>query len=280
MSAPYGWWAAAVAVGLVAGCGSGPAGRTATTLEAAVHSQAEYLPGLGADIYRPVAPAARTPVVVLLPGGAWRSADRSGLAPLAERLAADGMFVVNTTYRAADAGVRFPRPVQDIECAISFAVDRARRSGVEPGPVVALGHSSGAHLASLAALGAVPPAADCPYPSMLPDAFAGLAGVYDPMPFSDAVEPLIGASPADAPAMWRDANATTWAASRPAMPVFLAHGAADRLVPPSTSSAFADALRQGGHQVQLMDVRGAGHQEIYTPAAIAQPFETWLTSIS
>jgi acetyl esterase/lipase len=43
-----------------------------------------YRPGVPADIYLPdqSEPAA---TLVLLPGGAWQTADRSGLAPLAER---------------------------------------------------------------------------------------------------------------------------------------------------------------------------------------------------
>ena len=42
------------------------------------------------------------PVVVLVPGGGWLTADPNGLRPLAARLAARGVPTVTITYRAAD----------------------------------------------------------------------------------------------------------------------------------------------------------------------------------
>ncbi|MFZ0157882.1 MAG: hypothetical protein WAL50_02540, partial [Kineosporiaceae bacterium] len=57
---------------------------------------ADYLPGLAADLHLPTG-AATAPVVVLVPGGAWVSADPSGLTPLARALAAGGIVAVTMT---------------------------------------------------------------------------------------------------------------------------------------------------------------------------------------
>ena len=61
--------------------GGAPPGRPVTT--------ADYLPGLAADVVLPPR-ATRPPVVVLVPGGGWHTADRSGLLPLARALADGG----------------------------------------------------------------------------------------------------------------------------------------------------------------------------------------------
>jgi acetyl esterase/lipase len=266
---------------LWAGCSSpDDSARSASSSPRWSHlvATASYHSGLEADVFVPERRGA-VPLVVMVPGGGWLTADRSGLTPLAERLASDGMFVVNATYRAAEAGVVYPTPVQDVLCALGFAVDRAERAERPPSPVVLLGHSSGAHLAALAALGAVQRAPGCEDPLVAPDGFAGLAGVYDISRSTALVEPLIGASPAEAPAVWRDANALTWVTNRPSLQVFLAHGEADELVPVGSTTGFATSLEQAGHDVRVERVAGADHHGIYQPAYIAEPLEEWIGTL-
>jgi acetyl esterase/lipase len=264
-----------------AGCGGADGSVRSSISSTASHRMetALYRPGLEADVYVPERQGA-VPLVVLIPGGGWLTADRSGLGPLAERLSADGMFVVNATYRAAEAGVVFPTPVEDVLCAIGFATDRAERAGRRPDPVIVLGHSSGAHLAALAALGAVDRAAGCAYPLVEPDGFAGLAGVYDISSSTGAVEPLLGAPPARAPEAWRQANALTWAANRPSLSILLVHGDADELVPVTFSTTFASSLEQTGHAVRVELVPRVGHHEIYRPEFVAAPLEAWIGSLT
>lgn len=192
-----------------------------------------YLPGVAADVYLPAPTGSRVPsttapeavpVVVLIPGGAWRSADRRGLAPLARALAGDGMLVVNATYRTAHDGVVFPTPVADVVCAVAFAADTAARRHLEPHPLVVLGHSSGGQMAALAALAGPHFRSGCPYPPVQPDGLVGLAGAYD----------LNGFSPTGPPPAWHDADPASWVTQRTTghpLSVLLGHGDADQAVP-------------------------------------------------
>ncbi len=237
-----------------------------------------YLPGVAADLYLPARSAA-APVVVLVPGGGWQTADRAGLAPLADTLAGDGMVVVNATYRAAADGVRFPTPVQDIVCAADFAVARARAAGIAPGPVILVGHSSGAHLAALAALAGRQLGGRCPDPATSVDGLVGLAGAYDVAALSDLAQPLIGASPEERPDLWHQADPATWVGERlrPCpLAVLLAHGDSDDQVPVSFTTAFARQLARAGHPVRVVVVPGATHQTVYQPGVIATTIRDWV----
>ena len=305
---PARWAAAAltgalvIAVWAVIRTGDSPEHAAAFTTE-------NYLPGRAADVYlpstqtRPTGPtgptakatqttqttqteAARVPIVVLIPGGAWLSADRTGLGPLAKRLAEHGIVAVNATYRAANSGVRFPEPVADIVCAIDFAADRARRAGISAvslGPVIVLGHSSGAHLAALAALGGAHFRKDCPYPPARVDGLIGLSGAYNVLLLQDLAYPLFGVRAADDPAVWRSGNPMTWVESRteaPALSVLLAHGGADEILPRSFTVTFGQALEDAGHPVQVTIVPGATHATIYTPDVIAGTVISWTDGLS
>jgi acetyl esterase/lipase len=245
-------------------------------------STQEYLPGVSADVYLPSpAPASDAPVVVLVPGGGWHTADRAGLAPLAQALAGDGMVVVNATYRVADDGVRFPTPVQDIECAVAFAADRARKAGATPSRVILVGHSSGAHLAALAALAGPELGGTCPYPATVVDGFVGLAGAYDVAALADLAEPLIGASAASRPDLWRQADPGTWVRHRlrPCpLAVLLLHGSDDLQVSSSVTTGFGDELRRSGHPVRVVVVHGADHGSIYSAQVAEAAVRDWVRS--
>jgi acetyl esterase/lipase len=260
------------------GTSSTPSGgdRPATAI-----STEEYLPGLEEDLYVParVASASAVPLVVMIPGGAWVTADRSGLAPLASYLSDHDLAVANAAIRGANADFRFPGPVQDVMCAVDAAVDRLRQRGLTPAPVVVMGHSSGAHLGALAALGAVEERGDCPYPHARIDAAVLLSGIYDPALAADVAQPLMGTTPHDDPDGWRSASALTWVANRPDVPVFLAHGDHDQLVPMSSTTGFAAALERAGHAVQMDLVTGADHHEIYSPDAVGSEMVRWITAL-
>lgn len=252
--------------------------RTTTSFRHRVSTE-DYLPGLGADLFVPDQ-VHRAPVVLLVPGGGWTTADRSGLRPLADRLASSGIVAVTATYRAASDHVRFPVPLADIDCAVNYAAARARQAGITPSRVIVLGHSAGAHLAMLAALTGTRFAQQCPYPTVPVDGVIGLAGPYDIMTLQSLAVGLFGESAAANPTAWRDGNPVTWVTQRPQLPALLVHGADDDTVSPTATTSFAKVLRAAGHPVQLEIVAGADHGSIYRPQVIADLIISWIDALA
>ncbi len=268
--------ATSLVIAAAPGCATAPAEPPFEPLHLAATE--EYIVGVAADVYLPDEVDV-APVVVTIPGGAWVSVDRTGLGPLADRLAGNGIVVVNATHRPAADGARFPAPLRDVVCSVDFAVERSRAAGVEPDQVVVLGHSSGAHLAVLAALAADRFRGDCPYPPAQIDALVGLAGLYDVFEVADVAWGLFGSAPEQDPDTWREGSPATWLGERARLPVFLAHGELDDLVPASSTEDFAAALVQSGHLVEVDIVTGAGHDDIYAPEAIAPALEAWIAAL-
>jgi acetyl esterase/lipase len=268
---------ALAAAAVLAACGGGEGAPSSSETEhfAGTH---EVRAGVEADVYRPdrQGPA---PVVVLVPGGGWSEADRTGLAPLAERLARSGAFVVNTSYRAQSAGGVFPTPAEDVACAVGLAAVRAADAGRDGGPLVLVGHSAGAHLGALVALAPDRFRAPCPYPPASVDALVGLSGPYDPTRLPDVAQALFGQTLQEAPGQWRAGNPLTWAAARPEVRILLLHGTGDSLVPTSFTKQFAQALRSGGHQVAVDLLRGADH-DTYRAAAAGKVVTSWITALA
>lgn len=255
-------------------CGD-PEGPAAVAPQSGAATTVEYAPGLSEDLYLPDG-TGRVPLVVLVPGGSWTTADPTGLAGLAAGLADAGVAAAPTHLRAAQDGVVYPTPVEDVLCALAAAVKEARSHGFRPDPVVLLGHSSGAHLAALAVLAYADFSPSCSAPLVEPAALIGLSGPYDIARVPEIAAPLMGTGPDDDPATWRAANPVRRAGLRPDVPVLLRHGEADDVVPLDFTSEFADALRGAGHPTTVQVVPGADHQSIYSAAVSAGPIATWL----
>ena len=234
----------------------------------------EYSPGLTEDIYLP-AGSGRVPLVLLVPGGGWRTADPSGLTGLAGALAKAGVAAAPAHIRAAEDGVVYPVPVQDVICALAAATQQVRARGFVPDPVAVLGHSSGAHLAALAVLapGDHPPR--CAAPLVVADALVGLSGPYDIGRVPDVAVALMGVPPEDDPGGWAAANPVKRAGLRPDVPVLLLHGAEDTTVPLDFTTQLAHALQEAGHPTTVEVVPGADHDSVYR-ADVAPRIARWL----
>ncbi|KGN41203.1 hypothetical protein N801_08965 [Knoellia aerolata DSM 18566] len=276
---------ATVATLALLGCGSDPdpdpgtTGGPSTVSARAPDSTEAYLPGLEADLYLPAGNPGSAPVVVLVPGGGWTSADRAGLGPLAASLAAAGNVAVNATYRVAPAA-RFPQPVSDVVCAADYGAARAARAGIAPTRVVLLGHSAGAHLAALGTLAPAHFRAECPWPARNVDGLVGLAGAYDLTGLADVVQPLFGATPRQQPERWREGTPSSWVGQRtPSPPVLLAHGELDDVVAVPQSRDFGAALTGAGHDVELEILPDADHDTIYRPEVVADLIARWLAGL-
>jgi acetyl esterase/lipase len=237
----------------------------------------EYLTGVEADIHLPPDPSG-APVIVLVHGGSWRETDRTGLTALAGSLAGDGMVVVNATHRTTSAGADVATMVGDVVCATRFAAATAAAGDGTIGPLVVVGHSSGAHLAALAALAGDRFPTRCPHPEAAIDGLVGLAGPYEIAEVASLIQPAIGASPDDDPEGWELADPFAHVAERTELPVLLVHGTDDRTLDVSFSEDFATALDDAGHPVDLEIVPGADHFTIYSPEVLTDLLTGWVTT--
>jgi len=235
----------------------------------------EYAPGLTETLYLPETKGP-VPLVVMVPGGGWTTADPAGLAGLAADLAGAGVAAAPVEVRAAQDGVVYPAPVEDVLCAVAAAAKAIASRGYVPGPVAVLGHSSGAHLAALAVLAVDDYSPDCRDTLLRPDALIGLSGPYDISQLPDVAGALLGTSPSEDEATWAAANPVKWADLHPEVPVLLLHGEADEIVPPSFTTQFADALEGGRHSTTVQMVPDADHVAIYQAAVVGERIAQWL----
>lgn len=264
------------ATALLTGCGSGgenpstDADPTPSAGAPTTPGPGEYLPGLPASVDLPTGDP--TAVTVLVPGGGWSSADPAGLAPLAAVLADSGLAVVTITYGTSGTDAYYPRPVDDVACAVAYAAER-----VPDVPVVLVGHSAGAQLVALAGLVPVRDDAACPYQPYPADGVVGLAGPYDVTQTGGLAENLFGVPESADPELWRDGNPLIWTAERPEVPFLLVHGEDDRDVSMQFTDTFAAALTDGGHDVTVEKLPGVTHMSVFTPEVVGDLLVAWIT---
>lgn len=216
---------------------------------------------LGLDIFLPSSSRHQT-AVLLIHGGGWRSGDRSKMHRYASHLAGQGFTTVAIQYRLLDAA---PWPAQrdDVEDAVKWVRAHASELGISPEKVVLEGFSAGAHLALMAA------ARD---PTL-----AAVIAFFPPtrLAIRSDGSSLIAADMILGPNVTEEQAAaispiTQISSSFP--PVFLLHGGADWLVPPSSSRAMYEALIAAGRVAEL-HIFADAHHEFASESALIAPIQ-------
>lgn len=208
------------------------------------------LPRQQLDVYRPRRPDGR--LVVFLYGGGWQEGARADYRFVAQTLTRQGLTVVIPDYRLYPE-VHYPAFVDDAARAVAWALAHARELGTDPGRVFLMGHSAGAHIATLLALDPVFLRATGHAPTEL----AGVIGLSTPADFAanlaEKYRRVFG-------------DAATLAAAQPvryvnphAPPLLLIHGDADTLVWPKNSTELAARQRAAGGDVELVMLPGVDH---------------------
>ena len=108
------------------------------------------------DLYQPAAKG--WPVIIFVHGGNWDSGDKNYRAGGADVYANIGRFyamrgigVAVINYRLQPA-VAWPAQVEDVHAAVAWVQANIQQHGGRPDRVFVMGHSAGAHLASMVAL--------------------------------------------------------------------------------------------------------------------------------
>ena len=226
------------------------------------------------DIYRPAAKSdlaesrhAR-PAVLFLHGGSWiggsAAAWRADPAEMVVRLAQQGMVVFAVDYRLARPGApSWPAVVADLREAVRWVRRNGDEFGIDPGRIVVIGISAGAHLAGL--LGTL---AEERGPDGVSSRVQAVVSFYGPSDVAslmssrrlshEPVRTLLGDGPS------RSANLTAEASpishvTHDDPPFLLLHGSDDRWVPMDQSVRMAFTLAMVGVPHRLIVIPGARH---------------------
>lgn len=215
------------------------------------------------DVYTPREIIQPARVVVFFYGGSWQGGKRQYYPFVAESLTERGFIVVVADYRVYP-DVRFPAFVEDAAQAVRWVSEHAEGLQGNPQQIYLMGHSAGAHIASLLVT-------DERYleqagvPMTHIQGFIGLAGPYafDPLKY-ESIAPIF--SNLSNPELMQPVSFVT--GREP--PMLLLHGLDDSAVKVVNTRVLADAVRQKGGQVHEVEYPDTGH--IGLILAMAQPF--------
>lgn len=215
------------------------------------------------------------PVAVVIHGGCWLSiADNDYMDPVAEALTAAGWATWNLEFRTLDQpGGAWPGIFRDVADGADYLREVARAHPLDLTRVVAVGHSSGGHLALwVASRHRIPAGAELH--DEHPLHFRGvisLAGVADLAQYhamnvpacGDAPTRLLGGtSPDRSP---RTAEASPAALLPTGVPQLLITGEDDYAVPPAHGEAYAALAASRGQEAVHHVIPHASHFEIVAP---------------
>jgi acetyl esterase/lipase len=219
---------------------------------------------VGLDLYLPER-AERCPVLVWVHGGGWQLGDKAGAGTATKvRLAEElGAALVAPNHRFAGAGgARWPDMGADVAAAVSWVRAGAERLGLDPDRIVLMGHSSGAHLATVVAV----------HPRLLADAGVPPAAVrcivpvdtaaYELAPEDVATSPVLAGAFGDDPATLADASPLAHLRD-PTGPlpdaVVVTRGSPRRV---AEAHRLADAVRAAGSHATVIDATPLSHREV------------------
>jgi len=209
----------------------------------------EALPG---DLYRPSIPTT-APAVLLVHGGGWTGQDhRYQMNGIARQLARRGYVVFNVTYRRGPQW-QYPAPADDLREAVRWMRTHAAENGIDPDRIAGFGYSAGGHLVSLIGLQKGPG----------DPKFAAIVAGGNPADLTLAdgpglVSDFLGGTKDKIPKRYVEASPLHYVAPGDP-PVFIYHGAMDKLVPTEHVKRFSAALEKARVPHEIYWLNGRGH---------------------
>ena len=199
------------------------------------------------------------PLFIFLHGGVWGSGFPTMYRLLSLPFLERNFCTIILGYRTfPDASIE--GQVDDLVLAVDKFTQTYRHIGGNSGPVVLMGHSSGAHVCMLAAMSGQLPSVD---------ALIGASGIYD-IEEQFKQENKMGVSEISPMAAANGFTLENFRKFSPAQqqknlpaklpPMLLIHGGSDEFSSPQNSKYFSQVLGKGNCELEIME--GVGHQEI------------------
>ncbi|HEY8750372.1 MAG TPA: alpha/beta hydrolase [Tepidisphaeraceae bacterium] len=223
------------------------------------------------DVYRPHHAKQPAKVVIFFYGGDWQNGSKADYRFVAQALTTRGFIAVLPDYRLYPSVV-FPAFVDDGALATRWVHDNIKSFGGDPSHIYLMGHSAGAHIASLLTL-------DQRYLKSVGldrNAIRGTAALSGPYDFVPSVEDrgAFGMSPNQTtvnpdmePINFVDGHAP---------PMLLVQGLKDDVVGSDNTQKLAAKIQASGGEVQTIYYPDRGHAGVVQ--AFASPFR-WLAPV-
>jgi acetyl esterase/lipase len=221
------------------------------------------------------------PVVIVIHGGCWGDlADVSIMANFSTTLTSKGVATWNLEYRRVEnSGGGWPGTFQDVAAGVDFLRTVAKSSPLDLQRVIAVGHSSGGHLALWAAARHRLPANSPLYvANPLPlRGVISLGGVPDLRSFvdygkgvcGDRQERLLGGPLSAVPD--RYAQASPGELLPLGIAQQLVYGGKDKAVPHDLFLTYETDARKKGDSVRVILLEKSGHFEMLSPQTDVWP---------
>lgn len=218
------------------------------------------------DLYLPPDNGTPRPLVLAIHGGCFTGGSKTDLGYIGKDLANQGFIVASVNYRLAPAHV-FPAAIQDVRAALRYLRKNAAKYNIDTKRIASYGQSAGS---SLAAVLGTQPIFDRAWQQ---DQYSGhvnlVVDMYGRMDFLheqhpndpqaiDCAEKYIGAKREANPEQFRRASVVQ-NANRYAANFIIAHGLADRAVPPVHAQRMHQRLLELGRRSTLILQEGVGH---------------------
>lgn len=203
------------------------------------------------------------PLVVYVHGGGWEQGTHElgrDELDIVNPLRDFGVAVASVQYRLTDKNNKFPDPVNDVTDAIRYLTANANELDIDKGRICELGGSAGAHLSLLAAF-AQDKFQDDPGLINIRYDIRCIVALSTPCDFVDLscyegedltrvkalLTNFLGYTDEQNPAIYAEASPVTYI-SRNALPIFMAHGEKDTVVPIiQADNYYAKAIAAGMH---------------------------------